>query len=79
MLSATGEVFVQKSQYGGGSPKLRGFAANSVLMVIDGVRMNNAIYRCGNLQNIISVDPNSLEGAEVVGGEKKKFCDIFIK
>jgi hemoglobin/transferrin/lactoferrin receptor protein len=68
MLTATGEVFVQKSQYGGGSPKLRGFAANSVLMVIDGVRMNNAIYRSGNLQNIISIDPNSLEGAEVVLG-----------
>lgn len=68
MLTSTGEVFVQKSQYGGGSPKLRGFAANSVLMVIDGVRMNNAIYRSGNLQNIISVDPNSLEGAEVVLG-----------
>lgn len=68
MLAATGEVFVQKSQYGGGSPKLRGFAANSVLMVIDGVRMNNAIYRSGNLQNIISVDPNALEGAEVVLG-----------
>lgn len=68
MLSSTGEVFIQKSQYGGGSPKLRGFAANSVLMVIDGVRMNNAIYRSGNLQNIISIDPNSLEGAEVVLG-----------
>ncbi len=68
MLAASGQVFVQKSQYGGGSPKLRGFAANSVLMVIDGVRMNNAIYRSGNLQNIISIDPNSLEGAEVVLG-----------
>lgn len=68
ILTSTGEVFVQKSQYGGGSPKLRGFAANSVLMVIDGVRMNNAIYRSGNLQNIISIDPNSLEGAEVVLG-----------
>ncbi len=68
MLASTGEVFVQKSQYGGGSPKLRGFSANSVLMVIDGVRMNNAIYRSGNLQNIISVDPNALQGAEVVLG-----------
>lgn len=68
MLSSTGEVFVQKSQAGGGSPKLRGFAANSVLMVVDGVRMNNAIYRSGNLQNIINVDPNSLAGAEVILG-----------
>ncbi len=53
LLSTTGEVFVQKSQMGGGSPMIRGFAANSILLVVDGVRMNNAIYRSGNLHNII--------------------------
>lgn len=68
LLANTGEIFVQKSQLGGGSPMMRGFAANSVLMVIDGVRMNNAIYRSGNLQNIINIDPNALSGAEVVFG-----------
>ncbi|MGB3466765.1 MAG: TonB-dependent receptor [Cyclobacteriaceae bacterium] len=68
LLAGTGEIFVQKSQLGGGSPMLRGFAANSVLLVIDGVRMNNAIYRSGNLQNIINIDPNALSGAEVVFG-----------
>jgi hemoglobin/transferrin/lactoferrin receptor protein len=68
VLSGTGEVFVQKSQHGGGSPMLRGHAANAVLMVFDGVRMNNAIYRSGNLQNIISVDANFLERAEVLFG-----------
>ncbi|MDX1627605.1 MAG: TonB-dependent receptor [Fulvivirga sp.] len=68
MLAQSGEIFMQKSQYGGGSPKLRGFAANSVLIVVDGVRMNNAIYRGGNLQNVINVDPNALAGAEVVLG-----------
>lgn len=68
LLQNTGEVFVQKSQQGGGSPMLRGFAANSVLLVVDGVRMNNAIYRSGNLQNVLNIDPNVLEGAEVVFG-----------
>ncbi len=68
MLHQSGEVFVQKSQQGGGSPMLRGFAANSVLLVVDGVRMNNAIYRSGNLQNIITLDANVLEGAEVIFG-----------
>lgn len=53
MLAQTGEVFVQKSQMGGGSPVLRGFEANKVLLVVDGVRMNNAIYRNGHLQNAI--------------------------
>ena len=56
-IGVTGEVFIQKSQMGGGSPMIRGFATNRVLIVVDGVRMNNALYRSGNLQNVISVDP----------------------
>jgi len=68
ILSMNGQVFVQKSQLGGGSPMIRGFSANSVLIVVDGVRMNNAIYRSGNLQNVITLDPNNLQGAEVVFG-----------
>lgn len=68
LLSATGEVYVQKSQLGGGSPMLRGFAANSVLLVFDGVRMNNAIYRSGNLQNIINIDANAILHSEVIFG-----------
>ncbi|MEH0155773.1 TonB-dependent receptor [Limibacter armeniacum] len=68
LLAGTGEVFVQKSQMGGGSPMLRGFAANNVLIVVDGVRMNNAIFRSGNLQNVILIDPNTIEKADVVLG-----------
>jgi hemoglobin/transferrin/lactoferrin receptor protein len=68
MLISSGEVFVQKSQLGGGSPMLRGFAANKILFIVDGVRMNNAIYRSGNLQNILQADVNSLESAEVIFG-----------
>ncbi|MBK9274524.1 MAG: TonB-dependent receptor [Flavobacteriales bacterium] len=68
MLQRSGEVFMQKSQLGGGSPMIRGFAANRLLIVVDGVRMNNAIYRAGNLQNIISTDANAIERAEVVHG-----------
>ncbi|MGC9470997.1 MAG: TonB-dependent receptor plug domain-containing protein [Bacteroidales bacterium] len=68
LLGTTGEVFIQKSQLGGGSPMIRGFAANSVLLVVDGVRMNNAIYRSGNLQNVISLDPNMIEISEVIFG-----------
>ncbi|MEY4543256.1 MAG: hypothetical protein RL411_1333, partial [Bacteroidota bacterium] len=48
-LISTGQVFVQKSQMGGSSPVLRGFEASRVLMVIDGVRMNNATFRAGHL------------------------------
>ncbi|MCB9082074.1 MAG: TonB-dependent receptor [Lewinellaceae bacterium] len=68
LLAITGDVFIQKSQQGGGSPMIRGFAANRVLIVVDGVRMNNAIFRSGNLQNIISLDPLVTENAEVIFG-----------
>ncbi len=61
-------VYVQKSQMGGGSPVLRGFEANKVLLVVDGVRMNNAIYRSGHLQNAITIDPAILEQIEVIYG-----------
>ena len=47
---------------------IRGFSANRILIVLDGIRLNNAIYRSGNLHNIISIDPNVLEGAEVLFG-----------
>ncbi len=68
LLNLSNEVFIQKSQFGGGSPMIRGFSANSVLIVVDGVRMNNAIFRSGNLQNVISIDPNIIESAEVIFG-----------
>lgn len=68
MLQATGQVNVQRSQMGGGSPVIRGFEANKVLLVVDGVRMNNAIYRSGHLQNAITIDPNALQSTEVSFG-----------
>jgi len=68
LIGNTGKVFIQKSQMGGGSPMIRGFAANGVLIVVDGVRMNNAIFRSGNLQNIINIDPNLVGHAEVIFG-----------
>jgi hemoglobin/transferrin/lactoferrin receptor protein len=67
-LLQSGEIYVQKSQMGGGSPIIRGFEANKVLMVIDGVRMNNAIYRSGHLQNVITIDNAALERVEVLHG-----------
>lgn len=68
MLAQTGKVFMQKSQLGGGSPMVRGFAANSVLITLDGIRLNNAIYRDGNLQNVIAIDPMMLDETEVLLG-----------
>ena len=68
MLGTTGFLHIQKSQMAGGSPMLRGFATNRVMLVIDGVRMNNAIFRTGNLQNVISLDANGMQSAEILFG-----------
>ncbi|WP_341905350.1 TonB-dependent receptor [Fluviicola taffensis] len=68
VLSSSGAVFVQKSQLGGGSPVIRGFETNKVLLVVDGVPLNNAIYRGGHLQNVLTIDPASLESVEIVYG-----------
>ncbi len=68
LLGNSGEVFVQKSQMGGGSPMIRGFATNRLLIAVDGIRMNTAIFRSGNLQNVISLDPYSMERAEILFG-----------
>ncbi len=68
LLQQSGKVYVQKSQLGGGSPMIRGFAANRILLSVDGVRMNNAIFRGGNVQNAISVDPFSIKNTEVIFG-----------
>lgn len=68
LLTATGTVFVQKSQGGGGSPILRGMEANRVMLAVDGVKLNNAIYRSGHLQNALSIDNQALERVEVIHG-----------
>ncbi len=68
LLQNSGKVFVQKSQLGGGSPMIRGFATNRLLLSVDGVRMNNAIFRGGNVQNVISIDPFTVKNTEVIFG-----------
>lgn len=68
LLQNSGQVFVQKSQLGGGSPMIRGFATNRLVLSVDGVRMNNAIFRGGNIQNVISIDPFTIKNTEVVFG-----------
>ena len=67
-LQNSGSLHVQKSQQGGGSPIIRGFEANRILLLVDGVRMNNLIFRTGHLQNVITVDENLLDNIEIFYG-----------
>lgn len=64
----SGTLSVQKSQQGGGSPVIRGFESSRILLLVDGIRMNNLIYRAGHLQNIVTVDKNMLENVDVLFG-----------
>lgn len=68
LLGISGKVFIQKSQQGGGSPMIRGFATNRLIYTVDGVRMNTAIFRGGNIQNVINLDPFAIESTEVLFG-----------
>ncbi len=68
LLGVSGKVFIQKSQQGGGSPMIRGFSTNRLIYTVDGVRMNTAIFRGGNLQNVINIDPFATENTEVLFG-----------
>jgi len=68
VLGNSGILSVQKSQQGGGSPVIRGFEANRILLLVDGIRMNNLIYRGGHLQNSITVDRYMLENVDVLFG-----------
>lgn len=68
LLANTGKLTIQKSQQGGGSPIIRGFEANRILILVDGVRMNNLIFRSGHLQNILSLDDNQIEKIDVLYG-----------
>ena len=68
LLTLVDGVTIQKTSFAGGSPIIRGFEANRILLMVDGVRMNNAIYRGGHLQNSITVDPFILESCDVIFG-----------
>ena len=68
LLHESGQVLVQRSQQGGGSPVIRGYEASRILLVVDGIRMNNLIYRAGHLQNVITIDPHALDRVEILNG-----------
>ena len=68
LLEKGGYVYIQKSQLGGGSPMIRGLSTNRLVLSVDGVRLNNAIFRSGNIHNVISISPMNIENTEVIMG-----------
>lgn len=61
-------VMVQETSHGQGSPFIRGFTGFRNVMLIDGIRLNNSVFRDGPNQYWNTIDPFSLERLEVVRG-----------
>jgi hemoglobin/transferrin/lactoferrin receptor protein len=61
-------IFVQKTSHGGGSAIIRGLSSNQILILVDGIRLNNSIYRLGNHPYLTTIDYQMLEQVEVVRG-----------
>ncbi len=61
-------VLVQETALGHGSPYIRGFTSFRNLMLVDGIRLNNSVFRPGPNQYWNTIDPFSIESLEVVKG-----------
>lgn len=61
-------IWVQKTNHGGGSPIIRGLVGNQVLLLVDGIRLNNSTYRYGPNQYLNTVDPGLVERIEAIRG-----------
>ena len=61
-------ISIQKTNHGGGSANLRGLSSNQVLILVDGIRLNNSIYRLDNHQYLTTVDNSMLNQIEVIKG-----------
>jgi len=67
LLNSPG-VFLQKTNYGGGSAFVRGLTGNQTLLVVDGIRFNNSTFRYGPNQYLNTIDPFSLSHIEILKG-----------
>jgi len=61
-------IMVQKTSHGQGSPYIRGFTGFRTLFMIDGIRLNNSVFREGPNQFWNTVDPLSIEKLDIVKG-----------
>ena len=61
-------VFIQETTPGQGTPILRGLLGSSTVMLVDGMRLNNAIFRSAPNQYFALIDPNNVDQIELIRG-----------
>jgi len=67
-VQAFPSVMAQKTGYGQGSPYIRGFTGFQSLYLIDGIRLNNSVFRSGPNQYFNTIDPYMVDRIELVRG-----------
>ena len=67
-LAARPGVFLQQTTPGQGAAIIRGLKGSEVLHIVDGMRLNNAIFRNAPTQYMALVAPGTVDRIEVVRG-----------
>jgi outer membrane receptor protein involved in Fe transport len=68
MIEKASHGWVQETNLGGGAPVLRGLLGPSILIVIDGVRLNDSTTRLGPNQSLNTIDPAIVDHVEILRG-----------
>jgi len=66
-IGVSQKVMYEKNQ-SGGTTVFRGLEVNKVLLVMDGVRLDNTIYRYGRIQNSINFEGSIIERSQQIYG-----------
>ena len=67
-LSVMPGVWMQQTNLGGGSPFIRGLTGYHTLILVDGIRLNNATFRSGPNQYLNTIDPLLIDHVEIMKG-----------
>ncbi len=66
--ATNGGVWIQETNLGGGSPFVRGLTGNRILIIVDGVRVNDGTTRLGPNQSLNGIDPATVDRIEITRG-----------